>query len=125
MIFRKIVILKSRLTRALSSPTSPAVSDSVQVFIPLIFIVAIGLADNVLVARHYGPATLELALFNSSLVMICMPSLLGLNVSILRIIPEAEKTGGKNSVVSVFYKKNTLKIRSVSSGYRPYHWKKS
>ena len=81
------------------------VSDSIQVFMMRIFVVAIGLAGNVLVARYYGPTMLGLlALINSILVMICMPSLLGLNVSILRIIPEAEKIGGKNNVVSVFYK---------------------
>ena len=105
MLFRKVMTLKSKVSQVLSNPISSIVSDSIQVFIMRIFVVAIGLTGNVLVARHFGPETLGLlALINSILVMICIPSLLGLNVSVLRIIPEAEKTGGKNSVVRVFYK---------------------
>lgn len=104
-MFAKIKIVKQKLALSVNKIVPAIVSDSIQVFVMRIIVVAIGLTGNVLVARYYGPATLGLlALINSILVVVCMPSLLGLNVSILRIIPETQKREGQGGVISVFHK---------------------
>lgn len=85
-----ILKIKSKINSSLQNKDfKELISGSSVVFIAKVVATLIGLVFNLMVARIYGPESMGiLALVNSFLAIALIPSLFGLQTSILRFIPE-------------------------------------
>ena len=94
---------------------SEIITSSVWVLIARVLATALGFLGSIFLARQYGAETIGIiALINSFLMLTAIPSLLGLNTSIMKLIPKARVTFSPASSWSV-YRKSLILVVAAST----------